>query len=376
MRHKTRKAFTMVEMLLAIIVTAIVGGASLFALWFAFNTYYQLEDYSAAEVEIEHAIQRLSREFALIGLGMPNNRGELVETPPGSGTFVRVFRGSFVQSFLGSNPSPITSQFGLPDDVWGGPVTVAGGTSDNFTVVPPAAVPGHPNPNFSVGPQLFYAWGVPTGVRARIPTATGQLVNMTNATLALHLYPREITPGAGVMPGADALENTTWEGRPIGFQTIGPGVTGENIGTWLLLPTLLLPMRAESFAAADTVLNVRVAPDDFLPPGVVPPMNRRVMALDEIHLMQAARLFREGNELVRVNLAGGEREVLARNIVGLQFEFNPEERIITMYIAAQGFGGAAVRDTPTGWPGWAPALEAASTSHRIAVRAPSWRIRN
>jgi prepilin-type N-terminal cleavage/methylation domain-containing protein len=55
MRHKTRKAFSFVELLIAMIVIGVVGGVATLALWFAFNTFYQMDDYTAAEAEIEHA---------------------------------------------------------------------------------------------------------------------------------------------------------------------------------------------------------------------------------------------------------------------------------------------------------------------------------
>jgi hypothetical protein len=281
---------------------------------------------------------------------MPNNRDDW---------------GSFAQSFGGSDPQPVTALFGAPGSEWGGPVTVARGDSSNTTVNQPDAVAARPG--IFVGPQLFYAWGVPTGVRAsNIRNAAGDAVRSvsTNSEVTMTLHPHGATPGAGIL-------------RTAGLQPVGEGGSGGNVRTWILLPTLRVPMRAQSFnvSGLNSSLAVRVVPSDA--GGTPPPdMERTVMALDEIHLMRAARLFRENNELVRVNLAGGGREVLARNIVGLQFEYDPDDSILTMYIAAQGLvGGAAGRSTPD-WPWPDNPLVDTRRDVRVVMRTLSWRIRN
>ena len=108
-------------------------------------------------------------------------------------------------------------------------------------------------------------------------------------------------------------------------------------------------------------------------------MERTIMDLDEVHIAQAARLFRDGNELKRVvfSIDGGSEDILARNIVGLQFAYNPVSRLLTMFIAARGSERDATGSgDPVSWPSWLPPLSAADTRYRTLVKTVSWRIRN
>ena len=73
-KNRTQKAFSLVELLIAMIIIGILGGAAVMAMWFFVVSFFQLDDITAADADIEYVVQRLSRDFALIGLGMPNNR--------------------------------------------------------------------------------------------------------------------------------------------------------------------------------------------------------------------------------------------------------------------------------------------------------------
>jgi len=369
MLQKTRKAFTLAEMLIAMIVVGIVGAAASAGLWFAFNVFFQLDEYTAAEAQIEHAFRMLSREFTMIGLGMPNND---------------VGEGSFARTFQGSTPQPATAVFGPPAGTvagpvwtWGGPVTVGGGGSTNTLATQPWA---GAMPNIFVGPQLFYSWGVPTGVRVGINVAANPAAT-TNLNLELDVFPH-VAAGGGTVAGVQALLD-------LGLQTtVGHATDGANLHTWLLLPTVRVPMRAMDFNinGMTSTLDVTVVPNEsgnalgvsqaFMAGGEV-----TARALDEVHLIRAARLFLDGpsRELRRVFLNAPFNEVtLARNIVGLAFTFNPENRLLTMHIAAEGHDGGAVgRQAEPNWPAAEfGALLAGSAGRRIAVRNLSWRIRN
>jgi hypothetical protein len=184
----------------------------------------------------------------------------------------------------------------------------------------------------------------------------------------------------GTTPGADVLRNATWEGRDIGLQT---STNGSNMRSWVLFPTMHLPMQATSLASG--ILNVRVAPYD----GTDPPMRLEstIMELDEIHLVRAARLYRSQppdprpNELRRVIFDTDDiTEVLARDIVGLQFVFDPETRLLTMHMAARGHEVNPRRGAgaggPSGWPSGLPGLDAEAQRYRVIVKALTWRVRN
>jgi hypothetical protein len=109
--------------------------------------------------------------------------------------------------------------------------------------------------------------------------------------------------------------------------------------------------------------------------------------MDELVFPQAARLFRsDKNELVQLvfgsdymNPATTVRNVLAHNIVGLYFVYDPGLRIMTMYIAAKGDEGENANAIPAAWPsdiaGELPGGLQSGTEVTLVNRV-NWRVRN
>jgi hypothetical protein len=124
----------------------------------------------------------------------------------------------------------------------------------------------------------------------------------------------------------------------------------------------------------DGAFDVLVAPTNELN------VEGAIKELVEIHMIQAARLFRENNELVQVVFTGTgtTREVLARNVVGLQFAFDPESRLLTMYVAARGQepNPVGVQNQPFAWPDWLGPIDTGDARFRVVVKNLTWRIRN
>ena len=360
-------AFSLTEVLISMLIIAVLGGVAVTALGLFFGSFSQMDDYTTAEAELNYAVQRLSREFAMIGLGMPNNRD-------GEGSFALSFRG------FAAAGQPIIAHFGeSPPGAWGGPVTVAANSTNSGPAIA-AMIAGR---GF-VGPELFYAWAVPTEVMALITGLGTDVRAATNNTpLHLELIPTETRTTPGVRSGADILGNVRWDGRNVGLQAMNATGGGSgNIRTWLLLPTLRLPLLAESIemSGLDSSLNVRIAP---LQAGSNAwAAERTVMKLDEVHLMQAARIYRHAGtrELRRVILnAPFPEEVLARNVVGLQLVFDPASRVLTMYAAARGYerSPAGARGRLAAWPSWLPEqISDEDSRYRIVVKTLTWRIRN
>ena len=381
---KRSEAFTLVEMLIAMIIVAILGGVAVGALWLFFASFSQIDDLTRTEFELNIAAQRLSRDFAMIGLGMPNNSGRepiatdlpanivnigIVAAPEG-----RVFNSSFANSFSGLavNDRPVTAFFGLngspelggPVTITTGPVTNLATANANIAALANHAGAGGPNRLLFVGPELHYAFGVPTGVMARI--GGGPLINSDSALT--------ITPVANAF---DDLRDFSWGGQPAGVQSVAePGVTSANTRAWVLLPTLRIPLRVDNITAGSGNMQVTAAPD-------APAIEERfLMTLDEIHVMQAARIFRDPatRELRRRVLSTPDadgHEVLARNIVGLQFAFDPQSRILTMFIAARGNErNPAVGLGQHNWPAWLPNLDNDDLEFRIVTKTLSWGMRN
>jgi len=373
------KAFSLVEVLIVMVIIGILGGVALAALWFSVGSYSQMEDYTSAESEMSHAVHRLSREFVLIGLGMPNNR-------KGLGSFALTFRDA-----AGTN-WPIMALMGNAGT--GGPVTVANPVNPAHTYTQatmqaalaaltdekslplgtPAGVLGSGGDAY-IGPELYYAWGIPTGVKAWFEVGADRTADNDHRLRITEL----ISPTSDNV--VEYLQNFVFDIHNAGLLA---APQTQNTRSWLLFPTLRLPMLLEEWAPADAPagLAVRVAPVDES----VLPVKGTLMGFDEIHLIQAARLHRNANnELVRVvfhgdyNTPNGIRtDVLARNIVGLQFVYNPVSRLLTMYIAARGHERNAVgAGRNSGWPAWLPEQIAVSDSRfRTVVKALTWRIRN
>ena len=365
---KFQKAFTFVELLISMVILGILGGAALLVMWFSIGSYSEMDDYTSAESELEYAAQRLSRDFAMIGLGMPNNR-------KGVGSFFSTFW------YPLSPDKPVMSFFGSSEDErWGGPVTVAENTTgsgyNETTIKNPGLLASSdlfgPGGSAYVGPELYYAWGVPTGVKVRFRTPTGEAEVQRDDEVEIF----ELFAPVNAATGKNYLENVRYDGIDGKFD---PSAKVNSVRKWLLFPTLRLPLTAEEWTTegGKDVLMTRVAPES------VKEVKGTLMGLDEIHLIQAAHLFRnDRDELVRVVFdtpSSFNSEVLAHGVVGLHFTYNPDSRLLTMYIAAGGMeldGGGHSPGQPQSWPSWLPHIAAPDLRRRIVKKNLTWRIRN
>ena len=189
----------------------------------------------------------------------------------------------------------------------------------------------------------------------------------------------KVHPFSATQTGLQRLQNFQYDLRNIGIVASGAS-GGKNPSSWILFPSLMLPMLVKTIVSAD-VLSVDVAPGS--------PINLKGISVgfEEVHLLQAARIYldTQSEELVQLifgsdftDAAKNTRKVLARNIVGLYFSFDPEMRLLTMYVAARGSDSHPVVRTeqPAGWPSFAPPLSHEARRYRILVNTLIWRIRN
>jgi hypothetical protein len=109
---------------------------------------------------------------------------------------------------------------------------------------------------------------------------------------------------------------------------------------------------------------------------------------EELYVIQACRLYvNTDRELVQEifgsdytsNVATANTiEILARNVAGMFFRFDQENRLLTMYLAIMGeeinpVSGAGV---PPAWPSFAPPLPPEVRRRRVEAQSMTWRIRN
>jgi prepilin-type N-terminal cleavage/methylation domain-containing protein len=347
-----RRAFSLVELIIAIVVMAILGGTVVSALWLVLNMFRQTGDYIVGREEIEIVAQFIGREISNVGLAMPNNR-------KGEGSFAASFQ-------MGSN-SPIMGIMGSPAEAWGGPITLGLHNSSNVytkdVMVQTLTTDG--GKSFYQGPELYYAWGVPTNVKVRYTDASDRgIVKTAGDSLEL-----EVLESAGMT----ALLNFTYDLRNIGIKA----GNGRNPSSWILFPTSRIPMLIDDINTGARTLSVRVAPGSPLP------LSGPFTGLDEVCLPQTARLFRNGNgELTRLffgtdsaNNITTTQNILARNVAGLHFTYDPQLRLLSMYIAVHGEEGNVHGAVPPNdiWPPFADALP---QGRRLVVNRIDWRIRN
>ena len=353
-----RPGVTFIELLIAMIVVSIMGGVAVSALWFAFGIFNQTYDYVSASQEIEFVAQKIGREMTHVGLGMPNNR-------QGKGSFAM----SFQNAPHFSPALPLMAYMGEEGEPWGGPVTVGldnpGDVYDKAHMATTPAADKSGSPIYH-GPELYYAWGVATGVRVKLPdnVSAGHRKSGDEVLFDVLDYDDGTT-------GLEFLERFKYGNKSIGLSVND----GKNPASWILLPTTKIPMLVTDVDEGSKTLRAVLAPGASR-------MRGPVTGVDEVVFPQVARLFRSAdNELVQIifgadytNPSTNTRNVLAHNIMGLHFTYDPELRIVTMYIAAKGEESRLNISPPDGWPDdIADPLPAGS---RLVVSRVNWRVRN
>ena len=108
-----RRGLTFVELMVAIVVVAIIGGALASALMSFYDSYSHTEDYTLGREEVERAFRAVAQDFSNSGLGLSLDGGQ--------------FAAAF---YAGDKEPPLMAHMGdidREDMEWGGAVTVADG---------------------------------------------------------------------------------------------------------------------------------------------------------------------------------------------------------------------------------------------------------
>jgi hypothetical protein len=275
----------------------------------------------------------------------------------------------------------ISGASGVSTD-WGGPVTI--GKDNPLNDYSPGMMDGRgnwradasfPENGVYVGPELYYAWGVPTGLKASYYSGASPDPTSTTAGRGDKVTVDRFYTPSGVT-GKNFLENFKYDSRNIGLKDDASS-RGINPATWILFPTLRVPLLMDHWTADGLVATLAASADQ--------PMEGLITRLDEVHLLQVARLRRNSQEKLEQVIFGPDykkstdniTKVLAERIVGLQFSYNPVTRLLTLHIAARGMERhSAASAPPPSWPAWLPALPAEALHYRLAAKSITWRIRN
>lgn len=373
---RSSRAFTFVEVLIAMVIMAILGGVAISALFFLVTSFSQAEDYAAGRQDIEYVFQKLGRELTNAGLGMPNNRS-------GAGTFAESFRGT------DDAHSPIMAFMGERGAGWGGPITLGIVNSNdrygdrNMYVQISDDVLSTSDNDVYLGSELYYAWSIPTGARIELktdlsPTSGDQ--DLDSASEAGLAYSNGGPLSFDVIP-AGLLATSKYEGRDISPR-VGSPVDPRDPRSWILFSTFRVPMLLEERSVTSDVetITVRVAPESSLI------MGGMMTGLEEVHLPMAARVYLRDHQLIQVifgeNIhnsaqAVAAKHVLINNVAAVYFKFEAGRRLLTMYVATF---GRDIQDVSEGgvarWPAFAPPIPTELRRRRFVVESLTWRIRN
>jgi prepilin-type N-terminal cleavage/methylation domain-containing protein len=375
-RRKSARAFSLVEMLMSLLIIGILGFAIVATLWLVTTLFSQTEDYTSAHQEIEHALHLLGGQITNAGLAMPNNK---------------MLVGSFASAFDSTATPPVMALMGAHNEDWGGPVTLATGLAlggSDFVKSKSVTLPG--GEEAYGGTVLYYAWSIPTGIHIR------GVHDPLNASKSL--IGEDIEKNMGVKfqlnDTADMtkLETFTYEGRQVGLSMQdSPNASLASTRRWITFPTLRVPFWVSGWNKNGTNMGNGSITNNSITTSMAPGSAvefRRIFAnYEEIHLVQACRLYLDNGTLVQEFFDTGYasdtnrvRVDLASGIAELYFTFNPVRRLLTMYIAARGsdplpIGTSAVN--LLAWPNYIPAtIASADLRYRLLMNTVTWRIRN
>jgi hypothetical protein len=357
------RGFSFAEVLTASLVMAVVGAAVLSSLWILGTFLAQSEEYSVAQQEMETAFQIIGAEIGNAGMGMPNNKEG---------------QGSFAESFHSAATPPAMAFMGAESEDWGGPVTLA--TAPDLK--PGSFVTGKKTlpdgREVYAGPVLYYAWSLPTGVRVKALESPGSEIARGDK-VKLQFSDGDV----------EILESFQYDGREVGIsEKNSPPASKASTRRWITFLTARVPFWLSGWDNSGTS---RAGGSDGRVNGAVAVMapesrmnfNRPLSPYEEVHLVRFCRLYLKDGELIQeffdTGLQPADRvsKVIAKGIAGLYFTFDPEKRLVTMYIAARGntpaSGGSA---SPPDWPEFASPISASDLKYRILTGIIRWRIRN
>jgi hypothetical protein len=168
-----------------------------------------------------------------------------------------------------------------------------------------------------------------------------------------------------------------------------PAASKASTRRWITFPTVRVPFwlsgwdngGASRAGGGDGQINGAVA---FMAPESRMNFNRTLFPYEEVHLVQSCRLYLKSGDLIQeffdtgLQPEGRVGKVIARSVAGLYFTFNPEKRLVTMYIAARGntLRASGESASPSDWPEFAPSIPASDQKYPLVTGVMRWRIRN
>lgn len=312
---RIRRGFTLVELLIAMIITGLVMSAVMTLFFSVFKSYEFHQDISSAKQRGYMALAVIQPLVLNAGLGLPPDGN-----PFDSQNLHRAF-----DPGLGDLP-PLFPP-GVQEKRFSSFVQLA---NDNDTRLSSGVE----------APALWLVYAVPSG----IGTDNGDNVKWSDPTgfnmqINAALPPQNITPG-----------NRT------------------SLKSWCLFSSVQTPLEIQSMALSDGVWRI----------GGKIYNDAQILPFDELYYLRAAKVSVENSRLTVDHLDGSGKQSVVDGIIGIWCEFDRSTRLLTIRVLARAdlVREPGVQGELDGWPAVANARWPRNEAYRHAVVARSWRIRN
>jgi prepilin-type N-terminal cleavage/methylation domain-containing protein len=313
---RVRRAFTLVELLIAIVITGFVMSAVITLFFSVFKNYELHQDISSAK-QRGHIALALIQPFVLnAGLGLP----------PDNASDPQAFQRAFVDI------PPLEPLF-----------------------------PAQQNQRFSSFVQL-----------AEIQSSGEMTVSAASEASALWLV-YSISSGTGVDKGFEPRRGVVLDipiRGTLDLQHVAAYTpdTPNPLKSWVVFPSATTPLLVQNIGSGGTVRIMRFLSN----------LDDKVLPLDEMRFVRAVKIFVSGTSLIVNRLDGSSGQTVADGIAGMWCRFDQNERVLTVYILARADTRRepGVQGALDGWPAAADVRWPRDAAYRYAVVSRSWRIRN
>jgi len=325
---KRCRAFTLVELIIAMIITGLVMSSVVVLLFSIFKNYELHQDITEAKQRGQIAIAVMQPLVLNAGLGLP------------------VTDADFQNTFQWSKNGTVSILSVLFPETPGDPKNFSGfiQLANNEESVSAS----------SEAPAFWVVYTVPSGawVLGGLESLAGVRTN-TAEDSDDEQFSQEIQ-----FTGSLSSEQVVANFPP------------TSLRSWIAFPSA---MPSFPFTVAEIkTSSIKVRSHSASTANMIPPF-------DEIRYVRAAKIFVEGGVLKINHMDGSGAQPIADGIAGMWCSFNPQgDRLLTVQVLARAGTprGAGVQGRIEGWPAAAEAHWGRDTKYRYAVVTRTWRVRN
>lgn len=330
---KRHSAFTLVELLIAVVILGLVASSAVALFFSIFKSNELHQDITEAKQRGQIALAAMQPLVLNAGLGLPPDESEFFSS-------FQWTKGGTLHRMPLLFPGPVGSVKNFAR-----PVQLA---EDAVTVSPSSA---------KASPALWTVYSAP----AEVWVGGGGLEG----------FPGVRTDVAKDSDSSEFLREYPLNGAAVALK-LDAAFPPNTLKSWVTFPAATPPC---PFTVADISTG---APKITLRSHSASTTNM-IAPFDELHYVRAAKFFVEGGALKVDHLDGSGAQSIVEGIAGMWCTFDPgTDRILTVYILAKGDAQREknVQDRVEGWPAEANDHWKPDSRYRYATVSRSWRIRN